>query len=178
MKLFTCFLSNRFINFTTHMLLSRLFLWSIVVLVAILFTWCDSTKTMAPQEAEEEIMPQVCAQDHCRNVEVADEVHEQQRGLMNRTHLDEDAGMLFVFPQLGSWQFWMKDTLIPLDMLWLDSAGRVLHIASDVPPCPLGDACPWYWPTEKRALYVLELNAGQVQEYGITTGAVLTLPTP
>lgn len=95
---------------------------------------------------------------------------------MNRTYLDEDAGMLFVFSQIGSRQFWMKDTLIPLDMIWLDGKGEIVYIASDVPPCDLGDACPGYGPNEKIARYVLELNAGQAMQYGLQTGDLLSLP--
>lgn len=173
-------LKGALLIFLSNMLFSRLIMWGMVVLGALFMTWCtlSSLKTLPQQVVPKDVVPQVCSSDHCRTVEVADEVKEQQRGLMNRTHMDEDAGMLFIFPQLGSWQFWMKDTLIPLDMLWLDSTWRVLYIASNVPPCTQWDACLGYWPTEKNALYVLELNAGQAEKYTITTGVVLTLPTP
>jgi uncharacterized membrane protein (UPF0127 family) len=80
-------------------------------------------------------LPQVCFEKTCRSVEIADEPKEQQQGLMKRTFMDENAGMLFVFKQLGSRQFRMKDTLIPLDMIWIDGKQEIVHIATDVPPC-------------------------------------------
>jgi uncharacterized protein len=80
---------------------------------------------------------------------------------MNRTAMDENGGMLFIFPKIAARPFWMKDTLIPLDMIWLDDTGKVVHIHRDVPPCPpaQGDTCPAYGPKEPTARYVLELNA-------------------
>ena len=74
--------------------------------------------------------------------------------------------MLFVFPESRVVRFWMKDTLISLDMIWLDESLEVLHVAASVPPCA-ADPCPQY---------VLEVNAGQVQLANIRAGdrAILT----
>jgi uncharacterized protein len=94
---------------------------------------------------------------------VSDE--ERARGLMFRKTLGPDQGMLFVFEQEGRHSFWMKDTWIPLDMLWLDGAKRVIHIEADVPPCR-AEPCPSYGP-RFPARYVLELRAGGAAEYGI-----------
>ncbi len=156
----------------------RFIMWSTLVIASIFFAWCASPQTMNSQTPGEPVVPQVCFEKKCRSVEIADEPKEQQQGLMNRTVMNEDAGMLFIFKQIGSRQFRMKDTLIPLDMIWIDGRREIVHIATDVPPCPQGDACPGYWPTAKNSLYVLELNAGQVEKFGLTTWAKLTLPTP
>lgn len=83
---------------------------------------------------------------------------ERARGLMFRQTILPDQGMLFVFEETAVHSFWMKNTLIPLDMLWLDADRRILHIERDVPPCR-ADPCPSYGP-QKPAAYVLELKGG------------------
>ncbi|HET6779640.1 MAG TPA: DUF192 domain-containing protein [Nitrososphaera sp.] len=102
-------------------------------------------------------------------VEVADDQDETMRGLMFRNHLSWNAGMLFVFYDEEPRTFWMKNTLIPLDMIFVDSNLRIVDIKENVPPCVLGDKCPLY-PSKDRAQYVLEVNAGFVQENGIKMG--------
>src|SRR4030067_404571 len=77
----------------------------------------------------------VCFGQDCFSVELALTPEQQARGLMNRTHMDQDGGMLFVFPQGGIYPFWMKDTLIPLDMVWMDSQGKVVFIKESAQPC-------------------------------------------
>jgi uncharacterized membrane protein (UPF0127 family) len=90
---------------------------------------------------------------------------------MFRSSLGADQGMLFVFAQSAPHRFWMKNTLIALDMIWLDYARRVVHIAHNVPPCKI-DPCPSYGP-QHPAIYVLELNAGQAQRIGLAVGSQL-----
>ena len=90
--------------------------------------------------------------------ELAVSEEEKQLGLMFRESLEPDQGMLFVFEGEGIQPFWMKNTLIALDMLWLDKEKRVVHVESNVPPC-LKDPCPSY-QSNIPALYVLELKAG------------------
>ena len=104
-------------------------------------------------------------------VEVARTPIERTRGLMFRTNLSEDRGMLFIFDRPDKNLFWMKTTLIPLDILWMDSKKRIIHIESQVPPCKL-DPCPVYGPTAD-SLYVLEANAGFAQKRGIKIGMTL-----
>lgn len=111
---------------------------------------------------------QVCFQKRCFSVEIADESDEQQRGLMFRKTMPEDHGMLFVFQKDARYAFWMKNTKISLDMIWLDSSRHVVHIAADVPPCEQ-DPCAVYSPG-KPARYVLELNAGAAEKWGIKVG--------
>jgi uncharacterized membrane protein (UPF0127 family) len=90
---------------------------------------------------------------------------ERQRGLMFREKLLPDQGMLFVFDKEDTYSFWMKNTLIPLDMLWLDQDRRIVHIARNVPPCT-ADPCPSYSP-DRPGLYVLELAAGSADRLGL-----------
>ncbi|MBC7348381.1 MAG: DUF192 domain-containing protein [Candidatus Aminicenantes bacterium] len=86
---------------------------------------------------------------------------ERERGLMFRDKLEPDQGMLFVFEEEDLYSFWMKNTLIPLDIIWLNSHRQIVHIEKNVPPCPQ-DPCPGYRP-RLPALYVLELKAGQAE---------------
>ena len=102
-------------------------------------------------------------------VEVADDQDETMRGLMFRKDLSWNAGMLFVFYDEEPRTFWMKNTLIPLDMIFVDSNLKIVDIKENVPPCAEGDECPLY-PSRERAQYVLEVNAGFVQENGIKIG--------
>jgi uncharacterized membrane protein (UPF0127 family) len=90
---------------------------------------------------------------------------ERARGLMFRETLLPDQGMLFVFRDDDFHSFWMKNTLIPLDLVWLDAARRVIHVEADVPPCRQ-DPCPTYGP-KIPARYVLELNSGSLAAWGV-----------
>jgi len=87
---------------------------------------------------------------------------EKQLGLMFRDKINSDQGMLFVFEEEGLYSFWMKNTKISLDILWLDKERRIVHIERQVPPCT-EDPCPSYAP-QFPALYVLELRAGSADE--------------
>lgn len=101
-------------------------------------------------------------------VEVPDDREEFARGLMFRKHLPWNAGMLFAFDDEGTRRFWMKNTLIPLDMVFFDSSSKIIDIKENVPPCKQ-EECPTY-PSKEPAQYVLEVNAGFVQEKGIKIG--------
>ncbi|MFP4473590.1 MAG: DUF192 domain-containing protein [Candidatus Omnitrophota bacterium] len=110
----------------------------------------------------------MCFENRCFAIEIADEAHERQQGLMGRKHLAEDEGMLFIFEEDGYYSFWMKDMLIPLDIIWLDRDWRVVDTALNVPPCSQF-RCPSYIPSQ-QAWYVLELHAGSVREMGLRAG--------
>src|SRR5437762_8247436 len=77
------------------------------------------------------------------HVEVAADDPTREQGLMFRDRLPEDRGMIFLFLASGVYPFWMKNTLIPLDMIWIDDKNHVVTVASDVPPCK-ADPCPSY----------------------------------
>ncbi len=107
------------------------------------------------------------------SVEIAATDAERQRGLMFRTHLAPNEGMIFIFDEVGFYPFWMKNTLIPLDMIWLDPDGRVVSIAASVPPCK-ADPCPTY-PPSADALYVVEVVSGFTKKHGVKIGDRLIL---
>ena len=98
-------------------------------------------------------------------VEVADTMSARETGLMRRAHLDEDAGMLFVFPAPDYQTFWMKNTEIPLDMIFADDAGRVIGFIEDAKP--YSEAL---LAVPGKSLYVLEVNGGWARRHGIKRG--------
>ena len=106
------------------------------------------------------------------HAELADTPQKRAEGLMYREHLGADRGMLFTFSQAQAWVFWMKNTKIPLDILYFDDALKLVSQQRDVPPCSLGDRCPPY-PSDAPARYVLELNAGEAARIGLKDGAEL-----
>ena len=105
-------------------------------------------------------------------VEVADTEPEHQLGLMGRTALPEDRGMLFVFDEEQELSFWMKDTLIPLSVAFMDSEGRIVDI-QDMKPL---DEDPPYTVSAEPAQYALEVNKGFFEERGIKVGDSAELP--
>lgn len=111
---------------------------------------------------------QVCFGKKCVNVEVVQDQARRLRGLQFRESLAGNHGMLFIFDRQDIYSFWMKDTLIPLDMIWLDDLRKVVHIEKNVPPCR-EDPCPHYTPSAK-ALYVLEINAHESDLLGLHIG--------
>jgi uncharacterized membrane protein (UPF0127 family) len=105
--------------------------------------------------------------------ELATDDASRERGLMMRTTLASDHSMLFVFPDTQPRWFWMKNTLIPLDILYFDADRRLVSMQLDVPPCK-ADPCPSY-PSDAPARYVLELPAGTARRIGVETGDTLTV---
>jgi len=105
------------------------------------------------------------------HAELATSFSESQRGLMFRTVLAPDRGMLFLYTRPGVYFFWMFRTLIPLDIIWLDSDRRIIFINADTPPCPpeLGTGCPTYGPSA-RSQFILELGAGEAARRGLEVG--------
>lgn len=106
-------------------------------------------------------------------VEIADTDQKRQRGLMFREKMAPNEGMIFLFEEAGFYPFWMKNTLIPLDMFWLDADGRVVSIAHSVPPCK-ADPCPTY-PPSGNAIYVVETVAGFAKQHKVSVGDRLEL---
>ena len=107
-------------------------------------------------------------------VEVADGDGERARGLMFRDSLADGHGMLFIHDHTGPLAYWMKNTRIPLDILYFDEALELVSQQRDVPPCSAGNACPSY-PSRAPARYVLELNAGEAARLQLSPGARLRL---
>ena len=103
--------------------------------------------------------------DHRFSVEVARTPRQQAQGLMFRRRLGADAGMLFVYVSQEITSMWMKNTLIPLDMLFIDRAGRIVHIVERTIPRSTATIS-----SRRPAAAVLELNAGTVSRLGIKPG--------
>lgn len=119
------------------------------------------TKNLNPKQ------PELCTNDTCFSIEIADTPEERQLGLMYRKQLPEWSGMLFIFEQPGQYKFWMKNTLIPLDMIWIDNQNTIIDI-KQATPC-VTNPCPTYGP-DQFSSYVLELNSGISEKYGIKIG--------
>jgi uncharacterized protein len=95
---------------------------------------------------------------------------------MFRPELQLDRGLLFVFDESDFHGFWMKNCRFPIDMVWLDDMRRVVHVAEGVPPCAK-EPCPVYQPMRK-AVYVVEVNAGQARREKAAVGAELKFDLP
>jgi uncharacterized membrane protein (UPF0127 family) len=107
------------------------------------------------------------------SVEVADTSQKQALGLMYRDSMPENHGMLFVFRDEAPRSFWMKNTRIPLDILFFDKNLKLVSASLEAKPCRVR-RCPTY-PSVLPAMYVLELNAGKAAELGIGPGDRLQL---
>jgi uncharacterized protein len=106
-------------------------------------------------------------------VDIADTTEERARGLMYKKSIPENYGMFFIFEQEQEQNFWMKNTLIPLDMVFFDRNYKVVKIAHDAQPCRK-DPCMVY-ASDKPAKYVLEVNGGTADRLGLKEGDGLQL---
>ncbi len=98
-------------------------------------------------------------------IEIADSDGERQQGLMYRTSMEEAQGMLFIFPILEPQSFWMKNTLISLDLLFVNEEKEIVTIQKYAQPKSESSL-----PSTKPAKYVVEVNAGFCDRYGIKEG--------
>jgi uncharacterized membrane protein (UPF0127 family) len=118
----------------------------------------------APRAAPRVVISSPSGRERAVTVEVVRTPDELARGLMHRTSLAEDAGMLFVFPETDEHSFWMKDTLIPLDMIFIGEDRTVVGIVANAEPLTL----------EARAAgvsrWVLEVNGGWTARHGVGPG--------
>lgn len=101
-------------------------------------------------------------------VEIADDDDERARGLMYRDELGADEGMLFVWRQPAPRSFWMLNTRIPLDIVYIGPDLDIVGWSLDTPPCRTR-RCPGY-PSGAPAQYVLEVNAGEMERLGVEIG--------
>ncbi|MCU0237687.1 MAG: DUF192 domain-containing protein [Acidobacteria bacterium] len=110
----------------------------------------------------------IFVQDKPFRVEIADTPEKHALGLMHRRLLKSDYGMLFIFADEEVRSFWMKDTLIPLDMIFINSDHQVVDLVHEVPPCP-GDPCPSY-TSAYPARFVLEIAGGTAKKLKLVPG--------
>ncbi|MCF7866523.1 DUF192 domain-containing protein [Candidatus Woesearchaeota archaeon] len=130
-------------------------IFATIILSLILITGCQEQK------------PKACINEKCFNIEIVNTPETRQIGLMNREYLPENEGMLFIFEKSGNYPFWMKNTLIPLDIIWINQNKKIEKIMSAT-PCK-EEPCTIYDP-EKQALYVLEINANITAEKNMKEG--------
>ena len=107
------------------------------------------------------------------SIEIVNDDAARARGLMFRDSMPADHGMLFLFDDMRPRVFWMKNTHIPLDILYFDAEYKLVSVQQRVPPCR-SDPCAQY-PSTGPAQYVLELNAGSADKLGVRPGDQLTV---
>lgn len=146
-----------------------------ILLLIIAFGVTKIVQQLSDKAAQQTTLPHRAVlhiADRDLTVEVAQTSAERERGLGGRTSLAQDAGMLFVFQNPARYGFWMKDTLIPLDMIWIDRDGKIVDLVQDVQP----DSYPTVYTPKSPAQYVLEVNAGFARRYGIVADQAVILP--
>ncbi len=126
---------------------------------------CASRPPDAPAGAPRVVVETRSGARHVVAVELARTDAERARGLMHRTSLAPDAGMLFLFDETAEHAFWMKNTLIPLDLIFLAEDGRVTGIVARAVP---GDLSPRSAGGPSR--FVLEVNGGWAETHGVAAG--------
>jgi uncharacterized protein len=156
--------------------IARIFLLLIIVVISLLIYSYLSKETENEFLIEEREEPQFTKHGelHFLNVEsdtlvtieieVADKQDKITQGLMWRRSMGEKQGMLFVFPDERPRSFWMKNTYIPLDILYVDSYGKIVSIVYNAVPFNERSL-----PSEMPAQYVVEVNAGFCNQYGIVS---------
>lgn len=106
-------------------------------------------------------------------VEVVATPYQVAKGLMFRENMAQDSGMLFVFPNSEARSFWMKNTLIPLDIIFISKDKKIVDIKENFEPCPKTQMiCPVYNSTAE-SMYVVEVNAGIVGKNKISIGDIV-----
>ncbi len=118
----------------------------------------------------------VSAPRHVLQLAVAADERSRELGLMCVTRLRAQSGMLFVFGHAADWDFWMKNTLVPLDMAWVDADGRVSSVAAMVPASTLQTSDEQVARRSGHGAYVIELAGGEAARDGIAPGVRLALP--
>ena len=93
----------------------------------------------------------------------------QSKGLSIKDSLNEKEGMLFIFESPQKYSFWMKDMKFPIDIIWINSTGKIVHIEKNLSPCYLLLPCPSYAPNND-SLYVLEVVSNFTNKFGVSVG--------
>ena len=104
--------------------------------------------------------------------DVADSPEEQLVGLFFAESLPEDRGLLLIYEEAGPHRLWTRNIRFPIDMIWLDPSRQIIQVDENVPPCTK-DPCPSYGPSDRAALFALEVAAGVAQQHGLLTGVSL-----
>lgn len=102
------------------------------------------------------------------SVEIADTPREIEKGLMYRENLATDSGMIFIMPYESNWSFWMKNTLIPLDMIFVSKDLEIVYILERAEPCVI-ENCGSY-SAGQEVLYIIEVNGDWTLNNGVKVG--------
>ncbi len=119
----------------------------------------------------------ILVDDVAIEVQIADSEPRRVRGLMFQDQLPYDQGMIFLFTEPGLYSLWMLNMQFPLDMMWFDQDGNIVHIEENVPPCKTAleiTTCQSVVP-DSKASYVLEVTAGFIEQNNITYDSKLTI---
>jgi len=145
-----------------------------LILVILAFLYNFLTKTPSSLHNRNTIDVKVGMYSY--KLEIANTVDQRSLGLSNRDSLCTSCGMIFIFDTEGIYPFWMKDTRIPLDMIWLDKDGRIVDMYSAKPQ---PDAKLWElktYPNKTPAKYVIEINEGDFDKNNLKVGDIVFLP--
>ncbi len=119
---------------------------------------------------QDKLPGRVIYKDYIFKVAVADTMAERMKGLMFQKSLPPDEGMIFVFNKEIIAPFWMENTLIPLDIIWIDKNFKIVFIKENAPPLNRNFIIP-----DQAAYYVLELNAGMIKKTGLQIDETIKL---
>jgi uncharacterized membrane protein (UPF0127 family) len=156
------------------MTLKRIF---IILLTALILIWIVRVPVIDWWLSQPDETRQMQLGNTTYQLEIADSFLEQRRGLMGRTELASDHGMYFQFTDSKERSFWMKDTLIPLDLIWVNQ-GVVTGLTLDVQPEPgVIDTQLRLYGSPGPADAVIELNTGQISQNGLKIGDTITFDT-
>ncbi len=123
----------------------------------------------APKQGQKVSLDSLCIKDkECIKIERATTPQQHSAGLMYRESLESNSGMLFLFSDQKPRSFWMKNTLIPLDLVWIDESKTIVGITENTVPCK-ADPCRAY-PSNLPVKYVLEINSKSSSKFGLKTG--------
>jgi uncharacterized membrane protein (UPF0127 family) len=140
----------------------------LLVSMIMILAGCSSLSASIIGASESKVIFENDSGTHVYGVSVADTYDERKMGLMYEENLDENRGMIFVFVKKDKFNFWMKNTLIPLDMIFIDEDMKVVDFIENAEPCKVKN-CPHY-TSKTEALYVLELNGGQANKIDLEIG--------
>ena len=150
---------------------------AVIILLVSLIAWeasAGSEQTRLPST----FIPITTPHGVTIQAELADTTQKRATGLMFRESLSKNHGMLFAFAEEQEWSFWMKNTRIPLDIIWMNKNKKIVHVERHVPICTrTDDGCPNYQPNAP-AMYVLELAAGTADVLKLQRGISLQFAIP
>lgn len=148
----------------TAVIIAVLFLGSLIF-SDLIFKKKDTEEYMFKKEGELVISDSTGSPRTKIDIEIADTEFDRELGLMMRKTMEENQGMLFIFPDAEPQSFWMRNTFIPLDMVFIDSSKQIITIRKNTRPLSDTD-----YSSTGPAQYVLEVNAGFTDKYGIKEG--------